>query len=128
VRLSEQAALAKLGEMAAVVAHEVKNPLAGIRGAVQVFGSRLSDDAGTKIVKEIIARIDALDGLMKDLLLFARPPQPKYSPTEVLPLVASIANLMSQDPSASGVDVDIAGEARRSPRTLRCFASSSRTS
>lgn len=110
-RLSEQAALARLGEMAAVVAHEVKNPLAGIRGAVQVFASRLSDGVNTQILKEIIARIDALDRMMKDLLLFARPPQPKYSATEVVPLVASIASLMSQDPSASGVDVDITGEA-----------------
>ena len=41
-QLREQAALAKLGEMAAVIAHEVKNPLAGIRGAMQVFGSRMS--------------------------------------------------------------------------------------
>jgi two-component system, LuxR family, sensor kinase FixL len=110
-RFTEQTALARLGEMAAVVAHEVKNPLAGIRGAVQVFASRLSDDANTPILKEIIARIDSLDGMMKDLLLFARPPQPKYSPTDLVPLVASIASLMSQDPSASGVDVDIAGDA-----------------
>jgi nitrogen-specific signal transduction histidine kinase len=33
--LREQAALARLGEMAAVVAHEVKNPLAGIQGALR---------------------------------------------------------------------------------------------
>ena len=43
-RLREQAALAKLGEMAAVIAHEVKNPLAGIRGAIQVFGIRMAQD------------------------------------------------------------------------------------
>jgi two-component system sensor kinase FixL len=110
-RLAEQAALAKLGEMAAVVAHEVKNPLAGIRGAVQVFASRLGDEGNTQILKEIIARIDALDQMMKDLLLFARPPQPKYSPTEVVPLVTSVASLMAQDPSARQVDVDIAGAA-----------------
>ena len=42
-QLREQAALARLGEMAAVIAHEVKNPLAGIRGAIQVIGSRLPD-------------------------------------------------------------------------------------
>ena len=47
-QLREQAALAKLGEMAAVIAHEVKNPLAGIRGAVQVFASQMSED-GTKV-------------------------------------------------------------------------------
>jgi two-component system sensor kinase FixL len=38
-QLREQASLAKLGEMAAVIAHEVKNPLAGIRGAIQVLRS-----------------------------------------------------------------------------------------
>ena len=36
------AALAKLGEMAAVIAHEVKNPLAGIRGAIQVLGDQMA--------------------------------------------------------------------------------------
>ena len=43
-QLREQAALARLGEMAAVIAHEVKNPLAGIRGAIQVFGTGMSRD------------------------------------------------------------------------------------
>jgi signal transduction histidine kinase len=110
-RLSEQAALARLGEMAVVVAHEVKNPLAGTRGAVQVVASRLGDDPTTKVMKEIIDRIDALDQMMKDLLLFARPPQPRYSPTDVVPLVTSIVSLMAQDPSVSEVDVNIAGAA-----------------
>src|SRR6185503_17403593 len=40
-QLREQAALARLGEMAAVIAHEIKNPLAGVRGAIQVIGGRL---------------------------------------------------------------------------------------
>ena len=44
-QLREQAALVRLGEMAAVIAHEVKNPLAGIRGAVQVIGGRLPKDS-----------------------------------------------------------------------------------
>ena len=37
-QLREQTSLARLGEMAAVIAHEVKNPLAGVRGAIQVIG------------------------------------------------------------------------------------------
>ena len=39
-QLREQAALARIGEMAAIIAHEVKNPLAGIRGVMQVPGHR----------------------------------------------------------------------------------------
>ena len=76
-QLREQAALARLGEMAAVIAHEVKNPLAGIRGAIQVIGGRLpARQPRCRRCEEIVARIDALNGLVNDLLLFARPPRP----------------------------------------------------
>jgi len=113
-QLREQAALAKLGEMAAVIAHEVKNPLAGIRGAVQVFGKQMAE-SGTKtqvhVLKEIVSRIDALDQMMKDLLLFARPPKPKCFPTDVVPLVTATANLLSEDPALKGVDIEIEGSA-----------------
>ena len=77
-RLREATALARLGEMAAVIAHEVKNPLAAVRGAIQVIGGRLPAGTGdAAIVKEIIARLDALNDLVQDLLVFARPPKPK---------------------------------------------------
>jgi two-component system sensor kinase FixL len=109
-RLREQTALAKLGEMAAVLAHEVKNPLAGIRGAIQVIGGRLA--TGSKdvaITKEIIARIDGLSSLMKDLLLFARRPEPRTAPVDIVPLVTMTADLLSQDPALRAVQVDIDG-------------------
>jgi PAS domain S-box-containing protein len=111
-RLREQAALARLGEMAAVIAHEVKNPLAGVRGAVQVIGGHLppqSRDAA--VAREIIARIDGLNELMKDLLLFARPPQPRPVPVDMATLVSSIAELLATDPAVAGVVVDIVGAA-----------------
>jgi two-component system sensor kinase FixL len=111
-QLREQAALAKVGEMAAVIAHEVKNPLAGIRGAMQVFGARMAGEgANTQILTEIVARIDSLDQMMKDLLLFARPPKPKHAPTDLVPLVKMTASLLSQDPALHGVDVEVDGAA-----------------
>ena len=111
-RLREQAALAKLGEMAAVIAHEVKNPLAGIRGAMQVFGGRMSkDDASAPVLKDIVARIDSLDQMMKDMLLFARPPKLKRAPTEVARLVGMIASLLSQDPALRELEIEIDGAA-----------------
>jgi PAS domain S-box-containing protein len=122
-QLREQAALAKLGEMAAVIAHEVKNPLAGIRGAIQVFGSRITKEGiNTQILTEILARIDALDQMMKDLLLFARPPKPKRAPVDLVPLVQTTAELLREDPILRDVDVTVAGTAppvRADPDMLR---------
>jgi two-component system sensor kinase FixL len=112
VQLREQAALAKLGEMAAVIAHEVKNPLAAIRGAIQVIGGRLP--AGSReaaVMKDIITRVDGLNGLMKDLLLFARPPQPRPAPVDLTTILSSTADLLAQDPAVRRVQVAIEGSA-----------------
>jgi len=109
-RLREQSALTRLGEMAAVVAREVKNPLTGIRGAIQVIGGRLP--AGSKdaaIAKEIVSRIDALNDLMKDLLLFARPPQPRMALIDPLSLARIVADFVCQDPALHAVKIDVTG-------------------
>jgi PAS domain S-box-containing protein len=112
-QLREQAAMARLGEMAAVIAHEVKNPLAGIRGAVQVIGGRLAAESReAAVVKEIVTRIDGLNDLMKDLLLFARPPQPRPAPIDISNLVKSTANLLTEDPSLATVGVEVEGTAQ----------------
>jgi len=113
-QLREQASLARLGEMAAVIAHEVKNPLAGVRGAIQVIGTRLPKDGkDAGMIKEIVARIDALNDLMKDLLLFARPPHPKPELVDVAMLVTTTADLLVGDPTLKDVQVSLHGSAPR---------------
>jgi len=83
-----------------------------VRGAIQVIGSRLPPDTkDASMVKEIIARIDALNDLMKDLLLFARPPQPRPAPLDLAQLLSTTADLLSRDPMAAQVRVNIEGTA-----------------
>jgi two-component system sensor kinase FixL len=109
-QLREQAALVRLGEMAAVIAHEIKNPLAGIRGAVQVIGSRLAPASREAAVTgEIVTRIDALNGLIQDLLLFARPPRPRPIPVNVSSVIAMTVDLLRADPIIGGVEIDVNG-------------------
>jgi PAS domain S-box-containing protein len=106
--LREQAALARLGEMAAVVAHEVKNPLAGIRGALQVISARMpSESRDRAVVGDILARLDSLNEMVHDLLLFARPRSPKLAPVLLGPLIEATALLLKKDPELAGVDVTI---------------------
>ncbi len=109
-QLREQTSLARIGEMAAVIAHEVKNPLAGIRGAIQVIGSRLPEaSTDGAVIGEIVARIDALNDLMQDLLLFARPPQPRPTQLDISRVIQATAELFNSDPSARHVEVTVAG-------------------
>ncbi len=107
-RLREQESLARLGEMAAVVAHEVKNPLAGIRGSLQVIGGRMPEQSRDRIVvHDIINRLDSLNNIVDDLLVFARPREPKLAAVPVEQLVQNTATLLKKDPAHASTHVDI---------------------
>jgi PAS domain S-box-containing protein len=107
-RLREQSALARLGEMAAVVAHEVRNPLAGIRGALQVIAKRFPAGATEpRIMGDIVARIDSLSATLDDLLIFARPREPKMAPLGMGPFLTDVAVWLKQDKTMNGVEVEV---------------------
>lgn len=67
--------LAHLGEMSAVVAHEIRNPLTGIRTTIQFLGSKLNpDDAMLRSLEDVISELDRVEQIITDLLVLARPP------------------------------------------------------
>lgn len=109
-RLQEQAALARLGQMAGVVAHEVKNPLAGIKGAMQIMMSgRPHGDADLAVMRDIIDRINALNELVQDLLVFARPRPLRLEPIDVRLLLLDAIDALRRDPAGELVQVEIDG-------------------
>ncbi len=112
--LREQAALAQLGKMAAVVAHEVRNPLAGIRGALQVIARRLPEGGRERsIAAEIISRIDTLNNIVQDLLQFARPRQPVLVDVPIADVVRETATLLREDPNLTNLKIEMeAGPAK----------------
>jgi two-component system sensor kinase FixL len=111
-QLREQEALARLGEMAAVIAHEVRNPLAAVRGAIQVIGSRLpADSKDAPVIADIVSRLDTLNELMKDVLLFARPPRPRMVPVDLERLLRATAQFLVEDPALKAVRVSVTGGA-----------------
>ena len=111
-RLSEQKSLAKLGEMAAVVAHEVKNPIAGIRGALQVITSRMPDDQRDRaILMDIITRLDGLNRIVQDMLMFARPRALRQEPIPLASLLQETASLIERDPGMLNLEIGLRGSA-----------------
>ena len=115
--------LARMGEMAAVVAHEVRNPLAGIKGVLQVVGQRLAPESGDRrALQQATLRLDSLQGLTEELLLFARPRPPEPAPLGLLALARETAELLRSDPGLDGLSVEVRGEAgelRGDPQQLR---------
>jgi len=105
----QQAALVRVGQMAAVVAHEVKNPLAGIKGVVQVLMSRRAhEDPERTVMADVIDRIDALNELIQDLLLFARPRPLRIQTLDLRVLIEQTAECLRADPAATAVDIRLA--------------------
>jgi signal transduction histidine kinase len=100
VELRRREALSALGEMAAVMAHEIRTPLASIKGNAQLIGERLPADEGTRSIVEESARLERLvDGLLD----YARPADPHRVPCDPDRLVARAAEIVLPRAQARGV-------------------------
>jgi hypothetical protein len=105
-RLARAERLATLGELAASLAHEIKNPLAGIAGAVQVIAEELPEaDPRKEIMHEILSQVHRLDRTVRDLLAFARPGKPEVAPCDIHQVLDRVLLLLSENPEAKQVRV-----------------------
>jgi two-component system sensor histidine kinase AtoS len=76
--------LVSVGEMAAGLAHEIKNPLAGIQSSIEVIAAELElEQEHREILDQIIDEIDRIETLLRNLLNYAIPPTPDFSPLDV---------------------------------------------
>ncbi|MBI3086781.1 MAG: HAMP domain-containing protein [candidate division NC10 bacterium] len=105
-RLARAERLATLGELAASLAHEVKNPLAGIAGAIQVMADELPEaDPKREIMREILEQVHRLDKTVRDLLAFARPGKPDIGPCDIHQVLDRVLILLAENPAAKQVRV-----------------------
>ena len=110
-KLAQQAALARVGQLAAVVAHEVRNPLAGIKGAVQILISRRTpSDGELPVMRDIVARIDSLSELINDLMVYARPRPPQLSVVDLRGIIGEALTFVKRDPVGQSIDIVVEGD------------------
>ena len=80
-RIEKAEHLAAFGELAAGLAHEVKNPLSGMKGALEIIGMTTPDaDPNKEIYQEILVQIDKIINVIQDFLAYARPKPPQFNP------------------------------------------------
>ncbi|MHC5109979.1 MAG: protoglobin domain-containing protein [Planctomycetota bacterium] len=105
-KLARARHLAEIGQLAASLAHEIKNPLAGISGAIQIIGESLEADSPYRsIVRDIQGQISRLDATVKDLLLYARPTAPERTEIKLGELVTRLIGLLHQEPALRNVEL-----------------------
>ncbi|MEK6744741.1 MAG: ATP-binding protein [Nitrospirota bacterium] len=90
------------GELAAGLAHEIKNPLAGIKITMETLAAEsylMQEDRS--VLFKVIGEIKRIDGLIKGLLNFARPPRPHFMETDVNSVLDAAAQLVMQNGTRS---------------------------
>ncbi len=105
--------LAQLGRLSATMAHEVRNPLASMRGSAQMLLGEASPGSAQERLSRIIVReSDRLATLVENYLDFARPKPPQRSQVRVDVLVAETVEVLRADPLARGMTLEESVEPR----------------
>lgn len=107
VKKSER--LAFLGTMAASVAHEVRNPLGGIKGASQLLRDEIkglpNEESLAEYIGVIIKQVDRLTGIVDSLKGLSRPVMPKHAPMNLHSVLDESLTLMAPDIKKQNVKV-----------------------
>lgn len=86
--------LAAVGGLAAGIAHEIRNPLAGISGSIELLTQTVNDDDDRKLMKIILREIDRLNNLITEFLDYARPETPPTDPVDLSSLLNEVLDSM----------------------------------
>ena len=121
-RLTEAERLAATGELAAGVAHEIRNPLAAIVNATTLLGEEesLTREERASTLGAVRKEARRLNQILSDFLVFARPREPKRLLGDIREVVDHVAALIREDPDrAQRVELDIRVDpaSPRSPST-----------
>ena len=88
--------LGALGTVASGLAHEIKNPLGGIKGAAQLLRGALSDPDLVHCTDVIVREVERLDGLVEQLRELATPPRLQLQPTNIHRILNDVLALQRQ--------------------------------
>jgi PAS domain S-box-containing protein len=95
-QLAQAEHLANLGELAAGLAHEIKNPLAGIKGAIEVIrDSRDLSDAHRDVLRDVLHEVSRIDRTVRDLLSYAKPRPARHTAIHLPELAQRIVTMIN---------------------------------
>jgi len=119
-RLRRAESLAQLGALSAAVAHELRNPLAGISGALQVISRSLDEsDHRRTVMQKVNEQIIRLDALVTDLLSFARPAQVQLVDADLWQIAHTVCDLVCDEYPNLNLQIEGAGRGQVDARLVQ---------
>jgi len=107
-QMSRAEHMATLGEMATGLAHEIRNPLAGIAGVIEIIGRDLPASSPARaVVKDVRQEIARINRIVTDLLQTARPHPPKVRKSDLNTTVEHAVMLGRQQALAKSVEITL---------------------
>ena len=103
--VSEHERLETLGRMATGIAHEVKNPLGGIRGAAELLAARVSEDKLKATAGLIVREVDRIAALVDELMVFTRAEDVQFAPVNIHRVLDEVLELSAMEPAGAEVVV-----------------------
>src|SRR5262245_1576898 len=102
--LTQTEKLSAIGEMAAGLAHEIKNPLAGIKGAIEIIRDGLApDDPHRQILGEVLSEVGRIDRSVINLLSYSKPKRPDFVQIDVVRLIENVISFLQKMADSRGV-------------------------
>lgn len=108
--LLEHERLATAGQMAATFAHEIRNPLSSIKMMLQLAGEQTAEEKTSRYVENTLEEIDRLNGIVEEMLDFARPAPLAIEPTRVDETMRDVLGLMSANLARHGIEVALVSD------------------
>ena len=99
--------LSALGELSAGMAHEIRNPLGSIKGAVEIIKDDYApDEAKYEFIQILLKETDRLNHIVQEFLGFARPKNPEFQFVDLNDSIDSVLTLTAQEARKAGVTVE----------------------
>lgn len=112
--------LSAVGELASGIAHEIRNPLTGIKMMIQIIDKEIEkrDSQRNPYTKAILDEIDRLDNIISNLLNFARPSKPEFCDTQVIDVIESTLFLLQS--KIDSLNITVIREYPEKPPVAKC--------
>ncbi len=105
-QLADAEHLATMGELSAGLAHEIKNPLAGIKGAIEVIRDTTPPtDAHREILGDVLHEVSRIDRIVRDLLNYAKPRPPALDAIRLAELAQRIIAIVRQSVKGDSLSI-----------------------